>query len=106
MKKIAALAVALLLVGTSFTPAFAGGRRHHDRGNYHSNSHRNNRGVSPEFLIGLGTLGLLGGILTYESLRYRESVPPRVCNYEPAGYGVWNPNWQRWEPSSWVLVCR
>lgn len=103
MKKITALVVALLLVGASFTPAFADGRRHHDRGNHYSHRH----GVSPGLMIGLGALGLFGGILTYESLRYREPViidPSRACSYMPGPY-VWNPNWQRWE-QSWVLYCQ
>jgi len=106
MKKIAALVIALLLVGVSFTPAFADERRHRDRDHGHY-SDRQNRGVSSEFLIGLGALGLFG-IITRESLRYREPVivDPRVCNYVYVqGPYVWNPNWQRWE-SSWVLACR
>ena len=57
-------------------------------------------------MIGLGALGLFG-VLTHESLRYREPViidPSRACSYMPGPY-VWNPNWQRWE-QSWVLSCR
>lgn len=93
-KRIAGLTLAFLIISASVIPAFADGRRHHDRGGYHPYR----QGVG----IGLGILGL--GILVHESLRYRERVYPRVCNYEPAGY-VWNPNWQRWD-AVWVLVCR
>lgn len=103
MKKLMALMIALSLVGVSFTPAFADGRRHRDRG-HHSDRHHQRPGVSPGLLFGLGALGILGGVLTYESLREREVIDPRVCGYVPGPY-VWNPNWQRWE-SSWVLACR
>jgi len=104
MKKIAALLIALLLVGASFTPAFADGRRHRDHGHYSDRQHRH--GISPGLLFGLGALGFFG-VLTHESLRYREPViidPSRACNYVP-GPLVWNPTWQRWE-QGWILACR
>src|SRR3989344_3502323 len=105
MKKIAALLIALLLVGASFTPAFADGRRHRDSGHHNSGRHHQRHGVSPGLLFGLGALGL-GGVLTHEYLRYREPVivDPRVCDYVPGPF-VWNPTWQRWE-QGWVLACR
>ncbi|GEM_PF-3020315 len=105
MKKLAALVIALLLVGVSFTPAFAGERRHRDRDNHNSrDGHHQLHGVSPGLGIGLGILGL-GILYGARPHRYREVIieTQRECGYIPVY--VWNPNWQRWE-SSLVFHCQ
>lgn len=99
MKKFMALCLGFALLAMSAAPAaFAGGR--HQFGPRHNHDFSRGHDYRNGGLIGLGVLGLFG---TYYGFRY---IEPRVCEYVPAGPPIWNPTWQRWEPSSWVLVCR